>query len=120
MSIANNASRNGIVNRNAGVIAGLRDVADFLEAHPDLPSFNGYVMHSAYGKDAREKLTAIARALGDAAVETATPAEVRITGAFAGVQLSAYSSPDRLGASPVPRVDYEPIIAREPIAEVKR
>lgn len=112
MSIANNVRRNGAANLNAGVIAGLREVADFLEAHPSLPPFSGHVMYGAYGENAREELTAIAIALGDAAVETATPSEVRITAAFARAHLSAYASPTKLGASPAPRpVDYEPIIA---------
>lgn len=111
MSIANNARRNGAANLNAGVIAGLREAADFLEANPGLPSFNGFLMYHAWGANSREELTAVARALGDSAEETATAHEVRIAGAFSGVKVHAYAQPAKLGASPVPRpVDYEPII----------
>jgi hypothetical protein len=52
------------INNNAGIIKGLREMADFLEARPSLPSLPWVIGHAAlYGKDCPAPGD-IARALG--------------------------------------------------------
>lgn len=50
------------VNNNAALIVGLREAADYLDAHPDIPQFTiSWLYRSVYKK---EELRAAAKALG--------------------------------------------------------
>ena len=103
-------------NPNRDVIAGLREVADFLAAHPELPKacYALVSLRSQYDgwgtPPARETLTALAVALGDRATERGGGAPL-IDGRFSGdVRVCAEAKVSELRDEPVAPVEYEPII----------
>ena len=105
---------------NLDVAQGLREVAEFLEAHPELPAVEWAIVQVRYHvgakSPARETLTALAEALGQRATESARRDEVSIDGRFAGdVRVTASANvSDLAGIPPVPvRVEYEPILKGE-------
>lgn len=104
-------------NPNSALAGSLRELADWLEANPDLPDFRAYLRHNAFGEEARETLNRVALALGDRAVESYTPSlrEVTIRGEFGSrVCVTAGANPEDLGGVPAHMVtpQYPPIIVR--------
>jgi hypothetical protein len=111
------------VEQSSDVIAGLREIADFLEEHPEVTDITAHVWQRTPWNEppeaARERLTTFAQALGAQAREqvssVARPAKVVIDRDFHGVALHADSPASTLaGAAPEPP-RYEPII-RKPAA----
>lgn len=107
----------GVVNPNAAVIAGLREVADLLEQHPELPAvwWASLSLRERYAKAARDRardeLTAVAAAFGDRAVETRQGSDISIEARFSGdVRLHADADINDLRDEP-PLPEYDPIIA---------
>lgn len=90
--------------RRAGYIAGLRRLADVLEAHPDIPlpyhgSWAGITIHYLHDEDARANMAAAARAFGGTWDKTASEGErseyFDLTTKLAGgllLELTAYRS----------------------------
>lgn len=104
---------------NTALVAGLRELADWLEAHADadLPEFSGFVHASVYSNDARQVLERFARLLGDDASERVEYGSVRISGEFpGGVRLELSSPAKSVGGEKIERVEYEPIIAPTQVA----
>ena len=108
------AMENGL---NFETAADLRDVADWLERHPELPEVafaSVMIRYPGFGSlrmDAREALTAVARAFGDKATETVEfGREVQIARKFGKVHVKAHASIDELGGF-ASVTSYEPIIA---------
>jgi hypothetical protein len=98
---------------NCDLARGLREVADWLSEHPELPKFHGFVNVSVWGEKARDDLTAVAAALGNRASESVDHyGDVRISADFGPVDVRASASPRYLGGVevPKPRPAYEPII----------
>lgn len=90
----------------------LREVADWLDAHPEVAASNAHVWVRA---TERGDLEALARALGDRASEKASDRSVEIDGTFGaeksweGVSVGGSLPIEKLvDAPPVPQ--YEPII----------
>lgn len=113
-----------VENPNAEVIAGLREAADFLEQHPEMPAARyAWVVlrdrgYGASDPTAREELSAIADALGDRAEERESAGTVRIRGTFSGgVHVDGEAEVRHLLPSPPPAPEYEPIIKRAPEPE---
>ena len=105
-------------NPNAETITGLRELADWLEAHPELPAVGASAHAHIHSDDAREVLTTMADALGDRAEERIDSiGYVAITGAFGPVTVNVYAKPELLGAKPRPEPAYEPIIVKRPAVE---
>lgn len=103
----------GSVNVNAELADNLREIVDFLETHPDLPAFHGYIGRYCYGAKARESMSRIAVALGDRAVESLTDNghEVQILGEFGEARVRAYAPISNIGGRKVtPEIEYAPII----------
>lgn len=96
---------------NLDVAQDLRDVAEWLEQHPELPkvSWAAIRLRQALADDARAALTAVAEALGDRAAERFEYDEVRIVGAFGRVTVTAAASPGALGGVKS-TIKYDPII----------
>jgi hypothetical protein len=92
----------------------LRDLADFIDAHPELPELRATAWVDQYlrpHRDARKELTAVANALGKAfAKEERHGSEVEISGKFGAVRLRAVAKVSELRDEPEPELDYEPII----------
>lgn len=102
---------------NADVISGLRDAADWLAEHPELPPayYASISFRSSYAAaNAREDLAALAEALGENAAEAQSGAEVLISGTFGPVRVSAAAQVAALAGVPVMPA-YEPIIKRAEI-----
>ena len=106
---------------NADLIAGLRDAADWLELHPELPRANWAWASISFGHgittmNARERLTQFAAALGDRAKEHVTDygggKTVTIDGRFGPLVVSAEAKAAALVQAP-------PIPAHEPILPVE-
>jgi hypothetical protein len=98
---------------NAATIKGLREVADWLEEHPELPrpNYAAVSFRSAYTeKNAREELTVLAVALGERASEDAHYGEVEIVGRFGNVRVSGAAKVQYLRAEAPIEPEYEPII----------
>lgn len=101
---------------NADLISGLRECADWLEQHPELPSASygnvcfGYAIH----QDARARLTALAEALGGRATERRHEGRVTIQGEFGDLNVYAGAKVEALVDAP-PLPDPEPIIKRSDI-----
>ena len=105
---------------NADAIAALREIADVLEAHPELPPAGGHVsLRSRYSSlnydgDAtpREVLTATAAALGDRAEERADADAVNVGVYIGPFRLFAEATIYELNGLPKPPKipEYEPII----------
>ena len=98
---------------NHDVIQGLREVADWLEAHPELYRAAAMVMFHPYGNECRPVLTALADALGARATERVERGErVVIEGQFGErVRVIADGSLRYLGVLVQPPTPaYEPII----------
>lgn len=99
---------------NVEVVAGLRDLASFLEAHPELPcarwaSVSLRAIHDEH--PARETLELVAGALGERAVERCGwGSDVEIAGEFGPCQLRASASVAELTDPEPEPVKYEPII----------
>lgn len=93
------------------IVEGLREIADWLEANPDLTPTSTHVYIAA--KDRRD-LERLAAALGDKAEESqpSYSTDVQICGRFAGYSRVYASVPlsKLTDAPPVP--EYTPIIAR--------
>lgn len=73
-------------------IDGLREVADWLEQHPELATVAHATVSFGYGieRNARARLTELAAALGERATESRWHDSVTISGRFAGeVRVSA-------------------------------
>jgi hypothetical protein len=103
---------------NATTIEGLREVAAWLEQHPELPAahYAAVSFRSAYAAaNAREDLTALAVALGDRANESVYNGEATISARFADtVRVSATAKVADLGPEPASEPPpYVPIIQRE-------
>ena len=106
---------------NQDVAQGLREVAEFLEQHPELPdvTWASVLVRSQYvslsKSPARETLTALAEALGERAVEHGLGDPIVIKGQFSGgVGIEAHANRADLAGVPAPRViEYEPIIKGE-------
>jgi hypothetical protein len=102
---------------NLEVARGLRELADFLEAHPALPEVHAFAYISEYRqRDARAELTALAEALGDTAIEEQNGSTVRIRGEFGPVKIQADAEVSDLRDEPPSVPEYEPIITRESVA----
>jgi len=99
---------------NAATITGLREVADWLEAHPELPEpyYAAVSFRSSYvEKNAREELTVLAAALGERASEEARSGEVEIAARFENVRVSGAAKVQHLrDTPPEPVVEYEAIL----------
>jgi hypothetical protein len=105
----------GAYAHNLDVARGLREVADFLEQHSELPRAKWATItlryHIGDNSPARETLTLIAQALGEKAVEKEHSSEVIIEGRFAGnVRVDATAKRSELVDAPPDPVEYEPII----------
>src|SRR5205807_1235541 len=88
----------GVATKNLEIAHGLREIAHWLEAHPDLPDAStGSVYFFTYGKEARAALTAVADALGDRAEESVAGSEVRIIASFGSARVHACASLKDLG-----------------------
>jgi hypothetical protein len=99
--------------RNAEVAAGLRELADWLEQHPELPAFTATIGAYPYGKDARPEMRTVADALGERAIETVNRDRVEIRArVMTRVAVYASTSLESLGAD-APAPIYRPIIERE-------
>jgi hypothetical protein len=100
--------------QNIVLAEGLREVADWLDEHPDLPAFRAYVLHTSSGADARHMLTAVARSLDGRAVEgySHVSQQVTVRGEFADgrVVVTAAASPDLLGGEKPTAPRYLPIL----------
>ncbi|HWF25197.1 MAG TPA: hypothetical protein VG275_07110 [Solirubrobacteraceae bacterium] len=117
--MAKHPSPTPAVSSNPALAQGLRDLADWLDEHPELPDvrYTSACFHTRYtlGTDARAELEVVARALGERAVEKRQDDNVSIEGAFAPDRLltvRAEASVHQLRQEPVPVPDYEPIIDR--------
>jgi hypothetical protein len=101
-------------NRNISLTRSLRDLADFIDAHPELPELRAMAWVDQYlhpHRDARKELTAVANALGKAfAKEERHGSDVEISGRFGTVTLRAVAKVSELRDEPEPELDYEPII----------
>jgi hypothetical protein len=101
---------------NAATIQGLREAADWLEQHPELPEacYTSIALRSSYNRreSAREELTAMAAALGARAIEKpgASPGEITIEGGFRAVRVYGSAHIQDLRDEAPPVVEYEPII----------
>lgn len=122
MTVVHDAADRG-ENPNVDLVAGLRDLADFLEQHPSLPPVRAtawvpeHRWSEAARANARADLTAVAEALGERATEKQTRSSVIIEGAFGPIGLRAEAQiGDLRTVVPPPVPEYEPIIKREPAA----
>jgi hypothetical protein len=101
-------------SHNLEVAAGLRNLAAFLEDHPELPSARwASVSLRAVrdGQPARQTLELIADALGEAASERRIlGGDVEIFGDFGPCRLRASASVQELADLPPDQMPYEPII----------
>lgn len=102
---------------NAEVAAGLRELAAFLERHPELPAarFACVSLRAARdGQPARETLELAASVLGARATEERLFAgDVSITAKFGPVALRASASIAELADTPPDQIPYQPIIKGE-------
>lgn len=99
---------------NAVLAEGLRETADWLDAHPELPAFRAYISCYPYGSRAREVLSALADALGaDRAEEAATRSDVTISGRFGdgAIRVAATANVRDLGVTEPVLPSYQPILA---------
>ncbi len=99
---------------NAEVAAGLRDLAAFLDSHPELPAARWASVSLRAVNDrqpARETLELVARALGGRAAERRTyGGDVEIVGKFGPCALKASASVAELRLPEPAPLEYEPII----------
>lgn len=100
---------------SATTVQGLREAADWLEHHPELPGTYYAIVSfgSSYRREnAREELTALAAALGDGAAERLgpSPGEVTIEGYFQNVRVHASARVQDLRDEAPPVIEYDPII----------
>lgn len=97
---------------NTDVAAGLRELATFLEDHPELPGARFAFVSLRANLDrqpARQTLELIARALGEQATERRTLSGVEIAGEFGPCRLIASAATHELARN-APPIPYEPII----------
>ena len=106
------------VTTNHDVVRALRELADWIETHPELPAVKHASVSFRADWDrspfARSMLTDLADALGDRAIETAGGGEVRIEGRFLDdplVYVHATAKISALTDAPPEDPPYEPIIA---------
>jgi hypothetical protein len=112
MSDQHDNAPEGVTSANAEVITGLRQAADFLEAHPDLPKMHAWLSNWVYGKEARQVLTQFADALPEPVESMSNGSDVKVGQQFGAVEVYAQASTKDLGATAVPVVpQYEPILA---------
>lgn len=101
----------------ADLIAALREVADWLEAHPEIEPAAGLISVYAWGSESREILTRLATALGHKANERTEGGRVYIEGHFGDHFRILGSAPvDALGGEAPPTPSYEPIIPAAKVA----
>ena len=106
-----------VENPNADVIRGLREAADWLEAHPEVRAGHGFVSMRANDRGDLERL---ATALGDRAEERAVHGDVEIgctfgsEGRFDGVRVYGQMPIRKLAGAPV-TPEYEPILGEREI-----
>lgn len=105
---------------NQPLAAGLRELADFLDANPELPGVRAvaWISDFRYSAEdrarARPELAALAAALGDRATEIQTGSTVRIEGMFGPIVLHADANVHELAGDPKPAPAYDPIIPVSP------
>lgn len=95
-------------DRTQTIADGLREVATFLDAHPDVSPQHAFVKLAATN---RADLERIAAAFGDYAAERVSYGDVVIEGKFAG-GVTAYAGVrvEKLAGAPV-KPEYEPILS---------
>lgn len=97
---------------NHEVAVGLRELAAFLDAHPELPHARYAAVSLRHGSEdcrGRETLEQLAGVLGDRAVERELYGRVEIVGEFGPVTLRAAA--DIAELADVAPVAYKPILA---------
>lgn len=114
------AMENGV---NLDVAQDLRNLAEWIEAHPELPRVSSgsvYFGLALKAPVAREVMTTLAGALGDRAteqVEKFASGHVSIEGTFGRMRVRADASPNELGG--ISRViEYPPIIPVAPVVDL--
>jgi hypothetical protein len=112
MSIVDDTADEALERRRA-VIAGLRELADWLEAHPDLPAPNGAricvhtVFHAATEEDQRALVARFADALG---VQVQNTGHIVAGRDFGSIEFVAVHIPDEWRAASAARRSYEAVV----------